>query len=64
MKILFDKFGKMKRTSKMNSDGIGLGLLIVKQIVECADGSIVALSPGPDQGSVFAFSMQMKSFGE
>ena len=48
----------------MNSDGIGLGLLIVKQIVECADGSIVALSPGPDQGSVFAFSMQMKSFVE
>ena len=27
---LFSKFGKLHRTAEMNSDGIGLGLTIVK----------------------------------
>ena len=31
---LFSLFGKLTRTAKQNSDGIGLGLTIVKQIVE------------------------------
>ena len=31
---LFTRFGKLQRTAEMNSEGIGLGLTIVKQIVE------------------------------
>lgn len=31
---LFTRFGKLHRTAKMNSEGIGLGLKIVKAIVE------------------------------
>ena len=31
---LFSRFGKLQRTAALNSDGIGLGLTIVKQIVE------------------------------
>ena len=31
---LFTRFGKLQRTASMNNDGIGLGLTIVKQIVE------------------------------
>ena len=31
---LFTRFGKLHRTAELNSAGIGLGLMIVKQIVE------------------------------
>ena len=43
----------------MNSEGIGLGLTIVKQIVELSGGAIGVHSDGPGHGSVFGFSMQM-----
>ena len=31
---LFSLFGKLARTASQNSDGIGLGLTIVKQIID------------------------------
>ena len=43
----------------MNSQGIGLGLLIVKQVVESSGGSISVSSQGPGHGSKFSFSMSM-----
>ena len=51
----------MQRTAAMNSAGIGLGLTIVKQIIERSGGKIQASSPGPDQGSLFSFDMKMRS---
>jgi len=32
--MLFTRFGKLQRTVEMNSDGIGMGLNIVKQILD------------------------------
>ena len=58
---LFKQFGKLHRTADQNSDGIGLGLLIVKQIIERSEGSISIWSDGVGCGSTVAFSMPMKN---
>ena len=44
LSILFTRFGKLSRTAEQNSEGIGLGLTIVKDIVEKADGTVHAFS--------------------
>lgn len=36
MAKLFSRFGKLQRTAAINSEGIGLGLTIVQQIVKAA----------------------------
>jgi len=59
MPRLFTRFGKLYRTAEINNAGIGLGLMIVKQIVESSQGSIVAESEGVGRGSTFIFSMTM-----
>ena len=57
---MFKKFGKLHRTAEMNSEGIGLGLTIVKQIVESGGGSVAIESEGVDKGSCFIFNMKMQ----
>ena len=54
----------LQRTAAINNDGIGLGLTIVKQLVECAGGQIVAESRGIDQGSTFTFNLPLKMHRE
>ena len=56
---LFSRFGKLQRTAALNNDGIGLGLMIVKQIIEQSGGSICVESNGVDTGSLFIFSMKL-----
>ena len=35
---LFNRFGILARTASMNNEGLGLGLTIVRQIVQKAEG--------------------------
>lgn len=56
---LFTRFGKLKRTADSNSEGIGLGLTIVKSIVELHGGRVAVHSDGLGTGSTFCFSMCM-----
>ena len=56
---LCQKFGKLLRTAEMNSEGVGLGLMISKALVEENGGQLEIKSEGPDQGSDFIFSMKM-----
>ena len=48
----------------MNSEGIGLGLTIVKGIVESSGGQVSVSSPGIGKGSTFKFNMPMKNIEE
>lgn len=57
---LFTMFGKLKRTAEINSEGIGMGLMICQKLVSLNGGTIKVYSDGIDQGSVFTFSMKMK----
>ena len=59
---LFTRFGKLQRTAQLNSEGVGLGLKMVKQIVESSGGAIGVESDGIDHGSNFCISMHMKQF--
>lgn len=54
---LFKKFhrGRVGRSHEL--DGTGLGLYVVKRLVEAAGGRIYASSSGPDTGSVFTVSL-------
>ena len=61
MLLLFTRFGKLQRTASINSGGLGLGLTIVKQILELAGGKIDVYSDGKDTGSCFTFSMPLES---
>ena len=43
---LFSLFGKLQRTAQMNSEGIGMGLMICKSLVNISGGEINVYSDG------------------
>lgn len=53
MHHLFKQFGKLKRTAEMNSEGIGLGLMISNSLVQANFGTLKAHSRGIGHGSQF-----------
>lgn len=59
MQNLFKMFGKLRRTAEINNEGIGMGLMICKQLVELNHGIIEVFSEGKDMGSAFSFAMKM-----
>ena len=50
---VFEMFTQVNRTLDRAQGGLGIGLALVKQLVEMHDGSVVAESAGTGEGSTF-----------
>ena len=48
MSKLFTLFGKLQRTAEINSEGIGMGLMICKNLVQLNGGTITVYSAGEE----------------
>lgn len=58
---LFQPFTQLKPAFSGQSSGLGLGLALVKQLVEMHGGEITATSEGPNLGSSFEVSLPLMS---
>jgi len=54
---LFDLFVQSERTLDRSHGGLGIGLSVVKRLVEMHHGSVQAASQGVDQGSTFTIRL-------
>jgi PAS domain S-box-containing protein len=57
--FVFDRFRQENRCWKGQAAGLGLGLAIVREIVELHGGSIQASSEGTDRGSTFVLRLPL-----
>jgi PAS domain S-box-containing protein len=56
---IFDRFRQADASTTRSQGGLGLGLSIVKTLVELHAGTIEAKSPGKDQGSTFIIKLPL-----
>jgi CheY-like chemotaxis protein len=60
---VFDTFAQADRSLDRSRGGLGLGLGLVKGLVELHGGTVGAASPGPGQGSEFSFWLPLAPRG-
>lgn len=58
---VFDVFTQVGRSIDRSQGGLGLGLALVKKLVEMHGGEVWAESAGPGQGSTFSFRLPLAS---
>jgi PAS domain S-box-containing protein len=54
---VFDRFTQADSSTTRKTQGLGLGLAIVRHLVELHGGGVTAESPGPNQGATFLFRL-------
>lgn len=59
---LFQKFSRGKDSSKVNTEGLGLGLFIAKKIVDDHHGELIITSAGEGKGSTFTLTLPIKKY--
>ena len=57
--FIFERFRQADATTTRKHGGLGLGLSIVKQIVELHGGTVRAKSPGEGRGATFIFTLPL-----
>jgi PAS domain S-box-containing protein len=50
---IFEMFAQVDRSLERSRGGLGIGLTLVKRLVEMHEGAVTAYSEGPDRGSEF-----------
>ncbi|HUR55866.1 MAG TPA: ATP-binding protein [Gemmataceae bacterium] len=56
---IFDMFTQVERSLEQSQGGLGIGLTLVRRLVDLHDGSIEARSNGPDEGSEFVVRLPL-----
>ena len=57
---LFEKFSRGIGVARVSAEGTGLGLFIVKKIIEAHGGRVWAESRGKGKGSAFRFKVPLQ----
>ena len=57
--MIFELFTQLEGTSDRTQSGLGIGLALVRQLVEMHGGSIAAYSEGPGKGSEFVVRLPL-----
>ncbi len=60
---LFELFTQAERTPDRSQGGLGLGLALVRSLVELHGGTVSATSPGPGKGSEFTIRLPLLESG-
>jgi signal transduction histidine kinase/CheY-like chemotaxis protein len=56
---VFDRFRQADSSSQRSHGGLGIGLALVKSLVELHGGSVEAASPGAEQGATFTVKLPL-----
>jgi PAS domain S-box-containing protein len=59
--FLFDRFSQEDTSSTRRHNGLGLGLFLVRHLIEMHGGAIKADSPGERQGAKFSIELPLRS---
>ncbi|MFC5461848.1 ATP-binding protein [Massilia niabensis] len=57
--MLFEMFTQVARSIDRSKGGLGIGLALVRHLVQLHGGSVSAASPGPGQGSTFTVRLPL-----
>ncbi len=64
LECVFELFTQQKRTPDRAEGGLGIGLALVKSLVELHGGTVSACSQGRGQGSTFTVTLPLTKAGE
>ena len=62
--FVFDRFSQASTASERKHGGLGLGLAIVRHLVELHGGTVLAESDGEDKGATFTVSLPVRAIRE